>query len=91
MEKVSIEKATEDLKEIFAAVSPSERKESEHLSWYETRNGEATFYIDKKHYDRGKTINLLQNYFSDKVVDGGYCSIDPITFVWTTFKLKKFD
>lgn len=89
MEKVSIEKATEDLKEIFGAVTYEEAKRGEHLSWYNLADGEASFYIDKQRHERFEAIELLQIYFSDKVVDGGYCSVSPITLVWTTFELKK--
>lgn len=91
MEKVSIEKATEDLKGIFNAVTFAEfKKKGEHLSWYNvTEDGEVTFYIDKQRCERLEVIERLQEYFADKVIDGGYCSVSPITLVWTTFELKK--
>lgn len=89
--KVTIQQATEDLKQIFNAVTFAEfQKKGEHLSWYNaTEDGETTFYIDKQQCERGEAIYRLQEYFSDKVIDGGYCSVDPITLVWTTFELKK--
>lgn len=89
MEKVSIEKATEDLKEIFGAVTFEEFKKGDHLSWFNMENGETLFYIDKQRHERYETIEKLQNYFSDKVIDGGYCAVNPVTLVWTTFQLKK--
>ena len=90
MEIVSIKKATEDLKEKFNALTYEEfRIRKEHANWYNTDNGTVTFFIDKQVMSRGETITILQQYFTGKVIDGGFCSISPITFVWTTFELKK--
>lgn len=89
MEKITIEKATQDLKEIFNAVTVDEFRNGDHLSWYKMENGESFFFIDKQRHERGETIEILQNYFADKVIDGGYCTLDAISFVWTTFEIKK--
>lgn len=90
MEKVSIENAKTDLIEIFGAVSHEEfRKKNEHLSWYsETKDG-VVFFIDKNVTERGEVLEKLQKYFEERVVKGGYCTVSPITLVWTTFELKQ--
>lgn len=90
MEIVSIETATKELKEKFNALTFEEfRMKKEHANWYNYDNGIVTFYIDKQVMSRGETITILQQYFTGKVIDGGFCSISPITFVWTTFELKQ--
>lgn len=90
MEIVSIEKATKDLKEKFNALTFEQfRMRKEHANFYNTDNGTVTFYIDKQVMSRGETFTILQQYFTRKVIDGGFCSLSPITFVWTTFELKK--
>lgn len=93
MEKVTIEKAKKDLIAIFGAVSAEEfRKRKEHLSWYsensENEDG-VTFFIDKNITERGEVFEKLQEYFGERVIEGGYCELSPITFVWTSFELKK--
>ena len=46
------------------------------------------FLIDKKHFTREKVISILQDYFDKYRIDCCYCSIFPITFVWTEFSIK---
>ena len=89
MEKITIEKAKNDLIEIFNAVTFEEFRNGDHLSWYSEDNDVVTFHIDKQRCERFETIEKLREYFDDKVIDGGFCSISPITFVWTDFELKK--
>lgn len=90
MEKITIEKAKNDLIEIFGAVSAEEfRKRNEHVSWYgETEEG-VTFFIDKNVTERGEVFEKLQEYFEERVIKGGYCELSPITLIWTSFELKK--
>lgn len=90
MEKVTIEKAKNDLKEIFEAVSAEDfRKRKEHLSWYnETKDG-VIFFIDKNVTERDEALQKLQEYFEERIIKGGYCTVSPITLVWTTFELKQ--
>ena len=90
MEKVTIEKAKNDLIWIFGAVSYEEfRKRKEHLSWYnETKDG-VIFFIDKNVTDRGEVLQKLQEYFEERIIKGGYCTVNPTTLVWTTFALKE--
>lgn len=90
MEKVTIEKAKNDLIEIFGAVSTEEyRKRKEHLSWYSENEDGVTFFIDKNVTERGEVFQKLQEYFEERVIKGGYCAVSPITLVWTTFELKE--
>lgn len=46
------------------------------------------FLIDKKHFTRDEVISMLQDYFDKYRIEGCYCSILPITFVWTEFSIK---
>lgn len=90
MEKVTIEKAKNDLIGIFGAVSAEEfRKRKEHQSWYSENEDGVTFFIDKNVTERGEVFEKLQEYFEERVIKGGYCTVSPITFVWTTFELKE--
>lgn len=90
MEKVTIEKAKRDIVEIFGAVSPEEfRKRKEHLSWYSENEDGVTFFIDKNVTERGEVFEKLQEYFKERVIKGGYCTVSPITLLWTSFELKK--
>lgn len=90
MEKITIEKAKNELSEIFGAVSFEEfRKRKENLSWYSDNEDGVSFFIDKNVTERGEVIEKLQGYFEEKVIEGGYCALSPITLVWTSFELKK--
>ena len=75
--KVTIEKTISDLKELFK----TENNE------FGTMQNEGNFYIQKKQFERYEVISMLQEYFSDKYIDGGYCRIGNITFVFTDFKI----
>ena len=46
------------------------------------------FLIHKKHFTRNEVISMLQDYFDKYRIEGCYCSIFPITFVWTGFSIK---
>jgi len=76
-QKVSIEKTISDLKELFKTEN----------NQFGTTENEGNFYINKKQFERFQVINMLQNYFSDKFIDGGYCSVGNITMVFTDFKI----
>ena len=90
MEKITIEKAKNDLIGIFGAVSHEEfRKRKEHLSWYSDNDDSVTFFIDKNVTERGEVLQKLKAYFEERVIKGGYCNVSTITLVWTTFELKK--
>ena len=90
MEKVTIEKAKNELIEIFGAVSAEEfRKRKEHISWYSDNEDGLTFFIDRNVTERGEVFEKLQEYFKERVIEGGYCKVPPLTLVWTTFELRK--
>lgn len=90
MEKVTIEKAKNDLIKIFGAVSFEEyRKRKEHLSWYSENEDSVSFFIDKNVTERGEVFEKLQEYFEERVIKGGYCTVSPITLLWTSFELKE--
>ena len=44
--------------------------------------------IDKRVFERFQILSMLQDYFSDKVIIGGYLIVDSITFIFTTFEVK---
>lgn len=75
--KVKIENVINDLKILF-------NTENNEIGTTES-NGK--FYIQKQQFGRGTVIDMLQNYFSDKFIDGGYCSVGNITMVFTTFEV----
>lgn len=75
--KIQIVNVVNDLKLLF-------NTESNDLGTTES-NGK--FYIQKRQFDRFEVIAKLQDYFSDKFIDGGYCSVGNITMVFTTFEI----
>lgn len=79
--KVSIEKAISDLKELFQ----TENNEFGSVA------KEGNFFICKYHFERFQVISMLKEYFSDKYIDNGYCSIGSITLVFTDFKILSGD
>ena len=70
--KISIEKVIKDLKVLFN----TENNE------FGTIEDSGKFYIQKMQFERFQVISMLQNYFNDKCIDGGYCSVGNITFVY---------
>lgn len=52
-------------------------------------NDTADFCIDKKHFERYEVLQKLNEYFADKVIDGGWCRVANITFVFTQFWIEK--
>jgi hypothetical protein len=75
--KVKIETVINDLKLLFN----TENNE------FKTIESNGKFYINKQQFGRGTVIEKLQNYFIDKFIDGGYCSVGNITMVFTTFEI----
>lgn len=75
--KVQLEKVINDLKILF-------NTENNEIGTTES-NGK--FYIQKRQFERFEVIDMLQKYFSDKFIDGGYCSVGNITMVFTTFEI----
>ncbi len=77
MKKTIIE-VISDLKELFELNKENDFGSSE---------SDNKFMIDKRQFNRFEVLEKLQNYFSDKTIDGGYLKVDNITFVHTTFEV----
>ena len=45
------------------------------------------FGISKQQMERFEVIDKLQNYFKGVGIENGYVSVDPITFIHTTFEI----
>jgi len=76
---IDIDIVVEDLKRIFSV-------SDENL---DCRFNDGTFCINKNKFERYEVIDKLQEYFIDKNIAGGYCIVEPITFVFTVFKIEK--
>lgn len=94
MEKVKLQKAKEDLKKIFEENGAKfktydvEKDVQENNSSFIIDN---TFMIDKRHIERNDVIALLVDYFQDRCVENGGCSIGAITLCWTDVTLYDKD
>ena len=71
--EVTIQQAISDIEKIFGYTETNQYHEV----------GKGAFLIDKQKFKRYEVIEKLQEYFADKVIDGGGCWISPITFVFT--------
>lgn len=76
-QKISKEQVIKDLRGLFAPISENSR----------TKFGDKSFLIDKIDYERYDVIAKLQDYFSDKVIDGGAIKISPITLRFTVLEV----
>ena len=84
MEKLTKQETIEALKKLFDYESHKENREvivAEH-------DYGATFMIDKRYLERYEVIERLQNFFTNKVIDGGQCRIDSITLLYTSFFIE---
>ncbi len=52
-----------------------------------SNEADGKFFICKQCFERYVVINMLQEYFQDKVIDGGYLEVGSITFVHTSFEV----
>lgn len=78
-----------DLRDLFGLPSEGMRKDDTGCSFCTVKeNDTADFSIDKKHFERYEVLQKLNEYFADKVIDGGWCRVDNITFVWTQFYIE---
>jgi hypothetical protein len=84
--KVTLEQAAADISRMFS-FDDKGIHDGNGRSFFDKTKGE--FYINKLDWERFQVLNMLQNYFADKYIDGGRCKVDPITMVFTTFSLKK--
>lgn len=72
------ETVIKELRELFDVENNLEKGTTE-------KNGK--FFINKKHLERFQVLSMLKNYFNGVGVEKGYVSVDPITFVFTTFSV----
>lgn len=87
---ISRKQAISDLRELFELPAEGDRKDGAgHSFCREKENDTAAFYINKKHFERYEVLQKLSEYFADKVIDGGRCRVDNITFVWTQFWIEQ--
>lgn len=91
MERTTIPRSQviSDLRDLFGLPADGLRKDDTGYSFYTVKeNDTADFCIDKKHFERYEVLQKLNKYFADKVIDGGSCRVDNITFVWTLFHIE---
>jgi len=79
--KVEIKQVVSDLIQLFEISKPTEGNAS-----YVFGNKLA---IDKRKFERLQVIDMLTDYFEDKVIIDGYLEVEPITFVHTVFEIKE--
>lgn len=90
MEKVTLQQAKEDLTKLFTEKGARfktfdvEKDKQEGNSSFINDN---TFMIDKRHIERMDVIGILMDYFGNRCILNGGCSVGPITFVWTDVTL----
>ena len=80
MTKVKKEQVIEDLRSLFEI--------GEMVEGNMSMEADGEFQIDKRKFERDEVIDMLLDYFCDKVVENGYVKIDSITFLFTTFWVK---
>ena len=79
--RVSIQQAISEIEKIFGCTETNQYHEV----------GKGAFLIDKQKFERYEVIEKLQEYFADKVIDGGGCWISPITFVFTSIEIADYE
>lgn len=90
MEKVTLQQAKEELTKLFAEKGARfktfdvEKDKQEDNSSFINDN---TFMIDKRHIERMGVIGILMDYFENRRILNGGCSVGPITFVFTDVTL----
>jgi len=85
MKALTKQETIEALKEVFDYEA---HKESREVMVALKDNSDATFMVDKRYMERFEVIDKLQEFFTDKFIDGGQCRVDNITFVWTAFYIE---
>ena len=83
MKHLTKQETVEALKELF---DYENNKESNNVIVVEEQSGDrTTFMVNKQYLERFEVLDKLQEFFADKVIDGGQCRVDNITFVFTYF------
>jgi len=78
-EKIEIEQVIADLTKLFEIEQPAEN----NASFVQGRK----FFIYKRKFERLLVIDMLQEYFSNRVINNGYLKVGSITMVFTTFEV----
>lgn len=81
--QVEISTVVSDLCNLFGI------NENNNLSFHFSDKDGDRFVINKGQFERLQVLDMLQDYFSDKVVKGGYCKVGDITLVFTDFEILK--
>ena len=86
MKHLTKQETVEALKELFDYAN---NKESSNVWVTENKEeSKTTFMVNKQYMERFEVINKLRGFFVDKVIDGGQCRVDNITFVYTMFFIE---
>ena len=86
MKHLTKQETVEALKELF---DYENNKESNNVIVVEEQSGDrTTFMVNKQYLERFEIIDKLKEFFADKIIDGGQCRIDNITFVFTSFFIE---
>ena len=82
-QQIEIKQVVSDLEKLFEIGERTAENQS-----MVSREGKK-FLIDKRKFERLQVIDMLQEYFADKVIKGGYLEVSLITLVFTTFEIKE--
>ncbi len=87
MERITIQQASEAVIELFDCL-PFEKKE-DGKSFYVNKDDRTSFYLDKRQHPRYEVEDKLIEHFTNRVIEGGQCRIEPITILWTVVHIEK--
>ena len=87
MKQITLTEAFEDIKQMFKVRFDFENRK-EGLSFFSKNSREYTFWFDKNEYERDFVLERLYDYFRDKMLINGQCSISPMTFIFTKVSLE---
>lgn len=76
---VPILKVVADLKVLFN-IKEQRREDASYISGSE-------IFVDKQNTGRLEVLSMLEKYFEDKDVEGGYMVVSPITMIFTSFQI----
>lgn len=77
--KITKETAISELRQLFNIDSSEQSREQDGV-----------FHIHKSEFTREETVQKLMGYFKTREFVPGYqCAVEPMTFVWTVFKVVK--
>jgi hypothetical protein len=82
--EVEINQVVQDLTALF-------RINENHESAFKSLRSGKKFLINKRQYERLEVIEMLQAYFTDKVIKNGYLGVSPMTLVFTVFEVFEGD